>query len=129
METIHTVGRRKTAVARTYLRNGSGNIIINGKDYKQYFKVDYLIYKVEEPFKVLNLDINQYDIKVNVKGGGIKGQAEAVRHSIARALVSINEEYRSPLKAAGLLKRDPRQVERKKYGRKKARKRFQFSKR
>lgn len=128
METIHTVGRRKTAVSRAFVRPGKGNIIINGKPYREYFVNDYFYTKVEQPLKLLNLE-GKYDITINVHGGGPNGQAEAIRHSIARALVEINEEYRSVLKNAGLLKRDPRQVERKKPGRKKARRRFQFTKR
>jgi len=128
MEMINATGRRKTAVARVYLRQGSGNVSVNGRDYKEYFPVIHVQGKVVDP--LLTVDVQTlYDIKVNVKGGGIKGQAEAVRLGISRALVRLNEEFRSPLKAKKYLTRDPRAVERKKYGRPKARARFQFSKR
>ncbi len=125
---INATGRRKTAVARVYVRKGSGNVSVNGRDYKTYFPVIHVQGKVVDP--LLTVDVqNLYDIKVNVKGGGIKGQAEAVRLGIARALVRINADFRSPLKAKKYLTRDPRAVERKKYGKPKARKSFQFSKR
>ncbi len=128
MEMINTTGRRKAAVARVYVRQGSGNVSVNGRDYKEYFPVIHIQHKVTAP--LLTVDVqNLYDIKVNVKGGGKKGQAEAVRLGISRALVLINGEFRSPLKAHKFLTRDPRAVERKKYGRPKARKSFQFSKR
>jgi small subunit ribosomal protein S9 len=128
MEMINATGRRKTAVARVYVRKGSGNVSVNGRDYKTYFPVIHVQGKVVDP--LLTVDVqNLYDIKVNVKGGGIKGQAEAVRLGIARALVRINADFRSPLKAKKYLTRDPRAVERKKYGKPKARKSFQFSKR
>jgi small subunit ribosomal protein S9 len=128
MEMINATGRRKTAVARVYVRKGSGNVSVNGRDYKTYFPVIHVQGKVVDP--LLTVDVqNLYDIKVNVKGGGIKGQAEAVRLGRARALVRINAEFRSPLKAKKYLTRDPRAVERKKYGKPKARKSFQFSKR
>jgi small subunit ribosomal protein S9 len=128
MEMINATGRRKTAVARVYVRKGSGNVSVNGRDYKTYFPVIHVQGKVVDP--LLTVDVqNLYDIKVNVKGGGIKGQAEAVRLGIARALVRINADFRSPLKAKKYLTRDPRAVERKKYGKPKARRSFQFSKR
>lgn len=128
MEIINGLGRRKAAVARVYLKQGSGNITVNGKDYKEYFPVDHVQGKIVEPLTLVDV-LNIYDLKVNVKGGGIKGQAEAVRLGISRALCKINEEFREPLKAAKLLSRDSRVVERKKYGKPKARKSFQFSKR
>jgi len=128
MEMINATGRRKTAVARVYVRKGSGANLVNGADYKKYFPVLHVQGKVVDPLQTVAVE-NLYDIKVNVKGGGVKGQAEAVRLGIARALVKINGEFRSPLKAKKYLTRDPRAVERKKYGRPKARKRFQFSKR
>jgi small subunit ribosomal protein S9 len=128
MEIINGLGRRKAAVARVYLRQGTGNVLINNKDYKDYFPVEHVQGKVLEPLTVVDV-LSIYDIKVNVKGGGVKGQAEAVRLGIARALCKINEEFREPLKAAKLLSRDSRVVERKKYGQPKARKSFQFSKR
>ena len=128
MEIINGLGRRKAAVARVYLRQGTGNVLINNKDYKDYFPVEHIQGKVLEPLTTVDV-LSIYDIKVNVKGGGVKGQAEAVRLGIARALCKINEEFREPLKAAKLLSRDSRVVERKKYGQPKARKSFQFSKR
>ena len=128
MEIINGLGRRKAAVARVYLRQGTGNILINNKDYKDYFPVEHIQGKVLEPLTAVDV-LSIYDIKVNVKGGGVKGQAEAVRLGIARALCKINEEFHEPLKAAKLLSRDSRVVERKKYGQPKARKSFQFSKR
>ena len=130
MATTYTnaLGRRKTSVARVYLKPGSGAITVNGKDYKTYFPVQHLVIKITQPFEVTNT-LSQYDVKVNVKGGGVKGQVEAVVLGIARALVKINEESKPSLKAEKLLTRDPRMVERKKFGRKKARKSFQFSKR
>ncbi|BDS14577.1 30S ribosomal protein S9 [Aureispira anguillae] len=128
MEIINGLGRRKAAVARVYLKQGSGNITVNGKDYKEFFPVDHVQGKILEPLTLVDV-LNIYDLKVNVRGGGIKGQAEAVRLGIARALCKINEEFREPLKAAKLLSRDSRVVERKKYGKPKARKSFQFSKR
>jgi len=128
MEIINGLGRRKAAVARVYLRQGTGSVVINGKDYKDYFPVEHVQGKVLEPLTLVDV-LSIYDLKVNVKGGGVKGQAEAVRLGIARALCKINEEFREPLKAAKLLSRDSRVVERKKYGKPKARKSFQFSKR
>ncbi len=128
MEVIHKIGRRKTAVARVYVSKGKGNITINKREFENYFPTDTLRYKVLQP---LNLTDNaeNFDIKVNVYGGGITGQAEAVRLAISRALCEVDSEYRATLKPEGLLTRDPRMVERKKYGQKKARKKFQFSKR
>ncbi len=128
METVHKIGRRKTAVARVYVSQGSGNITVNKKDLNNYLTTPTLQYKVRQPL-MLTENLESYDIKVNVYGGGVTGQAEAIRLAITRALVSINEEYRTVLKPEGLLTRDPRMVERKKFGQKKARKKFQFSKR
>ncbi|MBO4488345.1 MAG: 30S ribosomal protein S9 [Bacteroidales bacterium] len=128
MEVINTLGRRKTAVARLYMQPGTGKIVVNNRDYKEYFSVPTLQYKVEQPFMVAQL-MGQYDIKANLDGGGVTGQAEALRMAIAKALVEINPELRPALKAQGFLRRDPRMVERKKPGQPKARKRFQFSKR
>ena len=128
MGIIHKIGRRKTAVARIYVSEGKGNITINKRELKDYFTTATLQYKVLQP---LNLTDNAttYDIKVNVFGGGTTGQAEAIRLAISRALIEINPEFRLTLKPHGLLTRDPRMVERKKFGQKKARKKFQFSKR
>jgi len=128
MEVVHTIGRRKKAVARVYLTEGSGAIVVNGKDVKEYFTVATLQYKLEQAQSLAGVE-GQYDIKVNVDGGGITGQAEAIRLGISRALVQINPDHRAALKPEGLLTRDPRMVERKKPGQKKARKKFQFSKR
>ena len=128
MEVINTLGRRKTAVARIYISEGKGNITVNKRDLKDYFPSTILQYIVLQPLKVLEVH-EKYDIKVNLDGGGPKGQAEALRLAIARAMVEIDPEARKELKAAGFLTRDPREVERKKPGRPKARKRFQFSKR
>ena len=122
------VGRRKEAVTRVFLTKGDGKITINGKDYKTYFPLIYLQNQVESPLKTVDLT-DKYDVTVNAKGGGVKGQAEAVKLGIARALLQLNPEYRPALKEAGFLTRDPRAVERKKPGKKKARKSFQFSKR
>jgi small subunit ribosomal protein S9 len=128
MEVINTLGRRKTAVARLYMKPGSGQIMVNNRDYKEYFCVPTLQYKVEQPLQVANL-MGQYDIKANLDGGGVTGQAEALSMAIAKALTQVNPELRPALKAQGFLRRDPRMVERKKPGQPKARKRFQFSKR
>ena len=128
MDTVHKIGRRKTAVARIYLTDGKGNITVNKKDYKDYFTTGTLQYKVQQPL-MLTENLESYDIKVNVYGGGVTGQAEAIRLAITRALVSIDAGHRIILKPEGLLTRDPRMVERKKFGQKKARKKFQFSKR
>ena len=124
----NAVGRRKEAVTRIFLTKGDGNITINGKEYKTYFPLVYLQNQVEAPFKALEA-ADKFDVVVNAQGGGVKGQAEAVKLGISRALLQVNPEFRPALKAAGLLKRDPRAVERKKPGKKKARKSFQFSKR
>jgi small subunit ribosomal protein S9 len=124
----NAVGRRKEAVTRVFLSKGDGKIVINDKDYKQYFTLVYLQNQVELPLKTVELS-DKYDVKINATGGGIKGQAEAAKLGIARALLEVNAEFRPALKAAGLLRRDPRAVERKKPGRKKARRSFQFSKR
>jgi small subunit ribosomal protein S9 len=128
MEVINTIGRRKAAVARIYLSDGKGQITINKKDYKEYFPKETLQYVVEQPLKLAEVH-GKYDIKVNLDGGGFKGQAEALRLAISRALVKIDPEVKPLLKTQGLLTRDPREVERKKPGQPKARKRFQFSKR
>ena len=128
MEKIHTVGRRKTSVARLYLQKGGGKILINKKDYKDYFKTPNTQDAVEEPFR-LSDTLGQFDVSVNVHGGGTTGQAEATRLAISRALITISDEYKEILKKKGLLKRDPRMVERKKPGQPKARKRFQFRQR
>jgi len=128
MQVLNAIGRRKSAVARVYLNEGKGNITINGKDLKVYFPSELMQYVVTQPLQVLNLTGN-FDINVNLDGGGVKGQAEALRLGIARALVMHNAEYKPALKAEGFMTRDPREVERKKPGQPKARKRFQFSKR
>ena len=128
MEVIHKIGRRKTAVARVYLSDGKGKITVNNKDFKSYFSTATLQYKVNQPLALTDNEGN-FDIKVNVFGGGVTGQAEAVRLALSRAMCELNEENRSVLKPEGLLTRDPRMVERKKFGQKKARKKFQFSKR
>ena len=128
MEVIHKIGRRKTAVARIYVSKGKGNITINKKDVNTYFPTATLQYKVNQPLELTNNE-KTFDIKVSVFGGGMTGQAEAIRLAISRAMCEIDEENRSVLKPEGLLTRDPRMVERKKFGQKKARKKFQFSKR
>ncbi|WP_304343549.1 30S ribosomal protein S9 [Chryseobacterium koreense] len=128
MSIVHKIGRRKTSVARVYVKPGTGNITINKKDSKAYFGTDVLVYKINQPF-ILTETVGQYDVTVNVFGGGITGQAEAIRMGLSRAMCEINEEFRGMLKPHGLLTRDARMVERKKPGQKKARKRFQFSKR
>ncbi len=125
---INALGRRKASVARIYASKGAGAVTVNGLDYKEYFKVIYLQNQVELPFTAIE-DANTYDYKINVVGGGVKGQAEAIKLGIARVLVKINEENKPALKKMGLLTRDPRNVERKKFGKKKARKSTQFSKR
>ena len=124
----HAIGRRKTSVARVYIKEGSGNVSVNKRDLSNYFSTAQLQYKVNQPFSMTET-LGKYDVKVNVEGGGITGQAEAIRLGISRALVSINPDFRALLKPDGLRTRDPRMVERKKFGQKKARKRFQFSKR
>ena len=128
MEQINALGRRKTAVARVYVNTGKGNITINGKELNAYFVEETLQFIVKQPLEVTNT-LADFDIKVNLDGGGLKGQAEALRLGIARALCAINAEYRPALKAAGFLTRDSREVERKKPGQPGARRRFQFSKR
>jgi len=128
MEVINTIGRRKAAIARVYLSEGKGTLTVNDKDFKEYFTTGTLQYIVQQPLNLLKV-ADKYDIKANLDGGGVKGQAEALRLGIARALVELNEEDKSALRTAGFLTRDPRQVERKKPGQPKARKRFQFSKR
>jgi len=128
MEVINTLGRRKTAVARVYMTKGKGNVTVNKKDYKVVFPIDVLQAKIVQPFQLTDT-VNQYDVTVNVSGGGINGQVEAIRLGISRALVKENEEYKPLLKEEGLMTRDPRMVERKKPGQPKARKKFQFSKR
>jgi len=132
METIHKIGRRKTAVARIYLSDGKGKITVNEKEYDKYFTTDTLKYKVLQPLNLTD-NLTSFDIKAKVFGGGITGQAEAIRlaisRALSRALVEIDQENKSILKPEGLMTRDPRMVERKKFGQKKARKKFQFSKR
>lgn len=128
MEVVNAIGRRKAAVARVYVSEGSGKITINGRELVQYFPSSILQFVVKQPLTALNV-AEQYDIKINLVGGGFKGQAEAARLGIARALVKVNPEDKSALRAEGFVTRDPRSVERKKPGRPKARKRFQFSKR
>jgi small subunit ribosomal protein S9 len=124
----NAVGRRKEAVTRIFLSKGSGKIMVNDRDYKEYFPLVYLQNQVEMPLKAIQ-SIDKYDVKINADGGGLKGQAEAAKLGIARALLELSAEFRPALKAAGVLKRDPRSVERKKFGHKKARRSFQFSKR
>lgn len=128
MEVINTSGRRKTSVARAYVTAGSGNIEVNGRDFKEYFKTPTLHFYVTQSLAVSNA-LENYDVKVNVAGGGTTGQAQAIRLAIAKALVEMNADLKKDLRAAGLITRDPRMVERKKFGQKKARARFQFSKR
>ncbi|MGF1925376.1 MAG: 30S ribosomal protein S9 [Bacteroidia bacterium] len=128
MSTTNTSGRRKTAVARIYLKEGNGTITVNGKDHKVYFPTLPLQYIVNQSFEVSEL-VGKYDVSVNVNGGGVKGQAESVRLAIAKAIVELDAEKKPALRAKGLMTRDMRMVERKKPGRKKARKKFQFSKR
>ena len=128
MEIIHKIGRRKTAVARVYLSEGKGNIVVNNRELNNYFTTGTLQYKVKQPLALTDNETT-YDISVNVFGGGVTGQAEAIRLAISRALCEIDADHRLVLKPEGLLTRDPRMVERKKFGQKKARKKFQFSKR
>ena len=128
MEVINAIGRRKAAVARVYLNDGKGQIMINDREYKQYFPNEILQYVVLQPLNLLNV-ADKFDITVTLDGGGSKGQAEAVRLAISRALIKVDPEFKPKLKAEGFTTRDPREVERKKPGRPKARKRFQFSKR
>ena len=122
------VGRRKEAVTRVFLSKGEGKITVNDKDYKTYFSLVYLQNQVERPFKTIDA-VGKFDVTINATGGGVKGQAEAAMLGISRILVELNPDFRPALKAAGLLKRDPRSVERKKFGHKKARRSYQFSKR
>ena len=128
MEIIHTIGRRKASVARIYVSEGKGNITVNGKDFKEYFPVDTMQFKLEQPFNITDV-AGKFDVKVNVNGGGTTGQAEAIRLAISRALCEMNPENRVSLKPEGMLTRDSRVVERKKPGQKKARKKFQWVKR
>jgi small subunit ribosomal protein S9 len=128
MDIIHTIGRRKASVARIYMSKGKGNITVNGKDFKKYFPVDTMQYKLEQPFNIADLS-GKFDVKANVDGGGTTGQSEAIRLAISRALCELDVENRPALKAEGLLTRDARVVERKKPGQKKARKKFQWVKR
>ncbi len=128
MEMINAIGRRKASIARVYLTKGEGKIVVNGKDYKDYFPQKHIQANITDPFATVEVE-NIYDLNVNVAGGGFKGQSEAVRMAIARALVKLNEDFRKPLKDRKFLMRDARVVERKKYGKPKARKSFQFSKR
>ena len=128
MDTIHTIGRRKASVARIYMSKGKGKITVNGKDFKDYFPVDTMQFKLEQPFKIADL-LGKFDVKANVNGGGTTGQAEAIRLAISRALCELDTENRPALKVDGLLTRDSRVVERKKPGQKKARKKFQWVKR
>jgi small subunit ribosomal protein S9 len=128
MEIINTSGRRKTSVARVYLKAGSGVITVNNRDYKEYFSVPMLQGAVQQPFQITQQE-GKFDVTANITGGGITGQAQALRLAISKALVELDAAQKSSLRAAGLVTRDPRMVERKKPGQKKARKRFQFSKR
>ena len=128
MEVIHKIGRRKTSVARVYMSKGDQKHTINGKSFEEYFPTATLQSKIKKPLELTD-NLTTYNIKVKVYGGGINGQAESIRLAISRALCEVNEEYRPVLKKEGLLTRDPRMVERKKFGQKKARKKFQFSKR
>ena len=128
MEVVNALGRRKAAVARVYFKDGKGNITINDREFKNYFPQETLQYVVLQPLNLLNV-ADQYDIKVNIDGGGFNGQAEAIRLAFSRAMVKIDPENKPELKKAGFMTRDPREVERKKPGQPKARKRFQFSKR
>jgi small subunit ribosomal protein S9 len=128
METIHTIGRRKASVARIYMSEGKGKITVNGKDFKEYFPVDTMQFKLEQPFNIADL-VGKFDVKANVNGGGTTGQSEAIRLAISRALCKLDPENRITLKPEGMLTRDARVVERKKPGQKKARKKFQWVKR
>ena len=128
MEMINAIGRRKASIARVYLTKGNGTVTVNGRDYKEYFPQKHIQANITDPFSTVEVE-NIYDVKVNVDGGGFKGQSEAIRMAIARALVKLNEDFRVPLKTKKYLRRDARVVERKKYGKPKARKSFQFSKR
>tara|TARA_B100001287_G_scaffold69122_1_gene56874 strand:- start:5028 stop:5414 length:387 start_codon:yes stop_codon:yes gene_type:complete len=128
MDVIHTIGRRKSSVARIYMKKGKGKILVNGKDFKEYFPVSTMQYKLEQPFKTIDM-LGDFDVNVSVNGGGNTGQSEAIRLAISRALCKFDVENRTSLKSEGLLRRDSRVVERKKPGQKKARKKFQWVKR
>jgi len=128
MAVTHAIGRRKTSIARVYVQEGKGSIVINNRPLSEYFPTAIMQYKVEQPFTVVE-EKGNFDVKVNVDGGGLTGQAEAIRLGISRALCEINPDHRVALKPEGFMTRDPRMVERKKFGQKKARKKFQFSKR
>ena len=128
MEVIHKIGRRKKSVARVFMSEGKGNITVNKKSFSDFFDTAILQYKIQQPFNLTETK-DKFDLLVTVKGGGINGQAEAIRLAISRALVEFNDEFKPALKSEGLMTRDPRMVERKKFGQKKARKNFQFSKR
>jgi small subunit ribosomal protein S9 len=128
MESINTTGRRKSAIARVYMKDGKGKITINNREAHEYFTTGVLQYIIQQPFEITG-STGKFDVNVNLTGGGVKGQAEALRLAISRALIKVDPEYRKSLKEKGLLRRDPRMVERKKPGRPGARKRFQFSKR
>ncbi len=128
MDIINTIGRRKSSVARIYMKPGKGNITVNDKDMKEFFPTSLLQFKLHQPFNITGTE-KKFDVKVNVNGGGTTGQVEAIRLGISRALVEVDESHKPALKAEGLITRDPRMVERKKSGQKKARKKFQFSKR
>lgn len=128
MDVINTIGRRKKSVARIYLSEGKGNVTVNGKDFKEYFPTVALQYRIGQAAELTD-NVGKYDVKANVSGGGITGQAEAIRLAMSRAFVQIDADNKPALKAEGLMTRDPRMVERKKPGQKKARKKFQFSKR
>jgi len=128
MEMINSIGRRKASTARIYVTKGSGKITVNGKDYKDYFPMAITQDTITDPLKIAE-SLGQYDIKITVNGGGFKGQSEAIRLAISRSLVKINEDFKKPLKEKKYLTRDSREVERKKFGKPKARKSFQFSKR
>jgi small subunit ribosomal protein S9 len=128
MEVIHKIGRRKKSVARVFMSEGKGNITVNKKSFSDFFDTAILQYKIQQPFNLTETK-DKFDLLVTVKGGGVNGQAEAIRLAISRALVEFNHEFKPALKSEGLMTRDPRMVERKKFGQKKARKKFQFSKR
>jgi small subunit ribosomal protein S9 len=128
MEVIHKIGRRKKSVARVYMSEGKGSITVNKKPFEDFFDTATLKYKIQQPFNLTETK-DKFDLMVTVKGGGVNGQAEAIRLAISRALVEFNDEFKPALKSEGLMTRDPRMVERKKFGQKKARKKFQFSKR
>ena len=128
MEVIHKIGRRKKSVARVFMSEGKGNITVNKKSFSDFFDTAILQYKIQQPFNLTETK-DKFDVLVTVKGGGVNGQAEAIRLAISRALVEFNNEFKPALKSEGLMTREPRMVERKKFGQKKARKKFQFSKR